>query len=436
MSGWSLLEGPLPIVVVGVGMCALGYLFLRPSMRWWLLALLAAGFAALVAFGGAWLVVNVFSLVPEKFPTTVVAAVAVGLWAVILACTTAIPALGARRRRRVFAVMAALLVVAAASIHINSYFGSVPTVASLIRPTSALPEGLPEGAIRPEVERFMGTPVTARWSSQAMSEAALPAVGEFRSATIPGTVSGFVARNAVVYLPPAYFAPQRPVLPVLVLVSGQPGSPQGWLESADLRGALDSYSREHQGIAPVVVIPDPNGSDLANTMCMDSTIAKADSYMSVDVPNWITSSLDVDSNHAHWAIGGYSFGGTCAVQMATRHPSIYPTFAAFSPEREPALAMDRAVTVKRAFNGDDGAFAALLPLTLLAERSYPQSHGWFAAGASDPVHLANAEVLAGAASQAGMTIEQRSYPGTHSWAVVNTGLQDSLDFLGDRLGTQ
>lgn len=56
----------------------------------------------------------------------------------------------------------------------------------------------------------------------------MPATGEVSKVAIPGAVSGFAAREAEVYLPPAYLSTPRARLPVLVLLAGQPASPTDW----------------------------------------------------------------------------------------------------------------------------------------------------------------------------------------------------------------
>jgi len=54
----------------------------------------------------------------------------------------------------------------------------------------------------------------------------LAAAGVVSTVVIPGSVSGFAARPAWVYLPPAALVRNPPALPVLVLLHGQPGSPR------------------------------------------------------------------------------------------------------------------------------------------------------------------------------------------------------------------
>ena len=452
----SLISGPIPVLFGVLGVAAVLFLLFRRSWRWWLFALAAAAVALLVGFGSSWLVIYVLYWWPEDLPTAVALYVALMVWALLMGSATAYASFRRRRpvsapaesapaeregtsrqlRRAVspmrgtFAVLAVAVVAAVVGVGINADFGQYPTLGSLMKSETEISTAVLPKPHQGQESRFMKSAVSTRWTPSAE----LPVRGTVRLEPIPGTISGFKARKAVVYLPPAYSEAQRPVLPVLVMVSGQPGSPESWLSSTGLVNQLDAYAASHGGLAPIVVIPDPNGSTQGNTMCMDSKLGQADSYMSKDVPAWIKSHLEVDTNPAHWAVGGFSYGATCSLQMVTRHPQIYQTFMAISPEREPALAVNRSLTVDRAFNGDTAAFDALLPLTLMAHNTYPQIHGWFAVGNADTTYSANVKVLEAAASKAGMSVKSASYPGGHSWAVADAALPQGLAFVFARVG--
>ena len=133
----------------------------------------------------------------------------------------------------------------------------------------------------------------------------MPKTGAVYQVSIPGVRSGFEARPGYIYLPPAYLATPRPQLPVLVLLGGQPGDPRTWVDSGQIQAMMDGFANLHHGLAPIVVMPDDLGSEFANPMCLNSRLGNVQTYLTVDVPNWITSHLQVRSPEQGWAIGGW-----------------------------------------------------------------------------------------------------------------------------------
>lgn len=311
---------------------------------------------------------------------------------------------------------------------INLYFGLNQTIGDL---TGTAVARIPD--LEPGLTRGPGAADTVALP-QWVAPAGLPP-GLLRKASIPGTVSRFESRDAYVYLPPAYQSSPRPELPVLVLFAGQPGSPQDWLTGGSLRARMDRFAAQHNGVAPVTVVVDPNGTQSANTLCMDSAIAQADTFLSVDVPAWIKATLDVDPDPRVWAAGGFSFGATCAVQMVTRHPEVYRDVVAIASEEEPALAKERDKTVQASFGGDTAAFDRQTPLWLMQHRSYAGQAGYFSAGERDQEFIDYMRTLADAASAAGFEVKSDVIANTgHSWQTAARALPDALDFLAPRWG--
>lgn len=423
MSDLSLINGWLPIVLLVLGGIALFVLFARGGRASVITIVVAAVLALLTYFLLNWLVLTVFDLLPEPLPGTVRLWIGVGVGVFVLGVGSMI---ASSVSRKVIAIVCTVVALATVGSQINVYFEEYPTVGTLVssdeNDVSAFAAA---SGVRSASE---ATPVVTRWKGN-------PGRSRVESAPIPGTVSGFNARPAWIYLPPAYTSPNPPLLPVLILVSGQPGSPQDWIVSGRLQQLLDGFAATHDGLAPVTVVVDPNGAEDGNTMCMDSDIAKADTYLTVDVVKWITANVGVDTNHAHWTFGGWSFGGTCSIQMATRHPDLFPSFIDLAGEREPAISADRTQTIQQAFHGDTAAFDALTPLTLLSQRTYPDSWGFFAAGGDEPTTQQWMTEVSTAAKNAGMTVTTQIVPGQgHSWGVPTATLVPALDFLSPRMG--
>ncbi|GAA4539923.1 alpha/beta hydrolase [Pseudonocardia xishanensis] len=423
--GVSLVDGWLPPVLLALGALGLVGLLARRG-RGALVALLVAVLLAGLTYAGLNpLAVDELGLVPDPLPSSVLLWIAVAVGGLALAVGSLV---GTSVGRTVLALVCGLAVLVASGSQINVYFQQFPTLGTLLTGGDPEDEQSLAGG-RGAASRSMNTPVVQRWTGSATGTSSIV------TAPIPGTLSGFTARPAQIYLPAAYNTPNPPLLPVLVLVAGQPGGPADWVTAGQLQQLLDGVAAAHGGLAPVTVVVDPNGADSDNTMCMDSVIAKADTYLSKDVPGWIEATLGIDSNKAHWAFGGWSFGGTCSLQMATRHPEVYPNFIDMAGEREPALSADRTQTVQEAFNGNEAAFDALVPLTLLATNRYPEVWGYFSNGSEEQQVGQWTTEVSTAARQAGMTVRTQVVPGQgHSWGVPHASLPPALDWLGQRLG--
>lgn len=449
-----LVDGPVLWIGWAAGAAGIAY-FVAQALRRrgaargaapWLRALLPVLAAVLLAValvaGVHWYLIYVSSVFPEELPREVLAWSVVAVAALLLWChrlwamwrrRTSAPANRTTRRWGTTAIATGALlgVVLLSAVQINAYFGLNHTVSDLT--------GTAVARIPPLEDSLKRAPGAAAGValSQWRAPDGLPGGGELRHAAIPGTVSGFQSRDAYIYLPPAYQSVPRPALPVLVLFSGQPGAPADWLTGGALRSRMDRFAAAHHGVAPVVVVVDPNGTPSGNTLCMDSRLGRADTFLSQDVPAWISQTLDVDPDRKQWAAGGFSYGATCAMQMVTRHPDVYSSALAFSSEKEPALAKERDKTVAAAFGGDTGAFDRQTPLNLMKERDYPGHAIFFGAGVRDPEFIGYMDLLSGAARSAGFDVEARSIANAgHSWETASKGLPAGLDFLAARWGIQ
>lgn len=261
----------------------------------------------------------------------------------------------------------------------------------------------------------------------------LPTSGEVVEVDIPGVVSGFTARPAWLYLPPAYLSARRPRLPVLELIGGQPGNSSDWLDEADLAGVMDRYASTHHGLAPVVVMPDALGSYLANPMCINSQLGQSKTYLTVDVPNWVRTHLHVHRHTATWAVGGGSFGGTCAWQLAVYDPKLFPTLIDISGMDE-QLWGTLQDTIDIAFGGNAREFAKVNPAQILIKHKRPNTRAILAVGSDDPYYKQKMESVAAICRRAGMHVRWREVPGGHDGAVFSMVLAHSMNWLSRRDG--
>ena len=436
MRGWeglaalSLVHGWLRGTLAVAVFAGLAVLLARRDRRWWLrwvplAVVLAAGLLVLVVG-----YLDVAKPWPDPLQPDVMAWIGFGLLAVVL-----LP-LGWRDRRwwaRGAALAAAVLVVLGAADGVNADFAAFPTIGAALQlpPPDQVSAGsaLQKAHQSPTQNPLLHRALSITWHAPPH----MPGRGEVFQVAIPGVRSGFSARAAWVYLPPAYLTPDRPRLPLLELIGGQPGNSRTWLDAGRLAQRMDAWAAAHSGLAPIVVMPDALGSTFANPLCLNSRLGQDDTYLSRDVPDWMTAHLSVDPNSAHWAVGGMSFGGTCALQLAVAHPSLFPTFFDGEGQERPTLG-GLTRTVDAAFGGDVAAFDAVDPLHELAAHRYPGSAGIVVAGAHDSLYRGQDAVVARAARAAGMTVLDQVRPGGHSWEVAGPALSADLPWLSARMG--
>ena len=420
----SVIAGPLPTAIeIGAAVAGAGLLMGR-SRVWWLREVPLAVVVGLVVAAGVGLAVAVFHPFPDLLPFRVL------VWIAVLAVAVGLG--WARRRdgwvRIALAVVAVVTVFGTCAMKVNAYYGYRPTLATALGVPAAnqvdlaeLPSSPPVWAARPR------QPLARSWHAPA----GMPHAGRIAMVAIPGGRSRFPARPAWLYLPPAYLGALRARLPVLVLIPGQPGGPADWLLAGRLAAVMDAFAAAHEGLAPVVVVPDATGSSLGNTLCLDSRLGAAETYVADDVPAWVSTHLVADTTHL--AIGGFSFGGTCALQLALRRPDVYRTFLDISGQSQPTLG-NLSGTIAAAFGGDVAAYQRIDPLAELRARTYSDTAGVLVVGRDDAVYRPQAEQVATAAKAAGVAVTLLEVPGEHSWAIATDALSAALPWVAGRTG--
>jgi S-formylglutathione hydrolase FrmB len=420
----SVVAGPLPMAIEAVGAVACVGLMVGRSRVWWLRSVPLAVVIGVVFAAAVGLAVAVFRPFPDLLPTRVLVWIAVMVIAVGLAW-------GRRHDGWVsiaVAVVAVLAVLGTCAMKVNAFYGYRPTIGAALGIPAANQVDLAQLPSQPQVWTARPRQALARsWHAPA----GMPEAGRIATVTIPGGRSRFPARPAWLYLPPAYLGSLRARLPVLVLIPGQPGGPQDWILAGRLAAVMDEFAAAHDGLAPLVVVPDVTGSSLGNTLCLDSRLGAAETYLADDVPAWVATHLQADTDH--FAIGGFSFGGTCALQLALRRPDVYRTFLDVSGQVQPTLG-DLHATVAAAFGGDAAAFQRVDPLVELHTRTYPATAGVLVVGRDDEVYRPQAEQVAAAAEAAHVTVTLVEVPGEHSWAIATAALAAALPWLAGRAG--
>lgn len=336
---------------------------------------------------------------------------------------------------RIVAVGAAACVALAAGLGVNVDFGFYEDVEQAVAtnpyPTRTITatdhDGSDSGgdlgdrAVDPEVD-------PADWHVPA----GMPHHGETVSVRIPGTVSHFRARKAVVWLPPAARTAHPPRLPVLVALSGQPGQPADVFQSGDLGRDLEHDAEGHQGLAPIVVAPDQLGAPERNPMCVDSRrLGRSATYVMTDTVQWIRKHLPVASAPSAWGIVGFSEGATCAMQFSAAHPDVFGTALAISSELAPRNGTVQQ-TIALGFSGSASAYRAAAPGAIMTAHGHYRDHlTVFGYGQ----YHASTNALRAVAERVGMHTSLIVSPGSaHDWNTVRYVLSHGLPAVIAHLG--
>ncbi|TFD65184.1 alpha/beta hydrolase [Cryobacterium ruanii] len=410
-----LTDAPVLAALYGGTGFALLLVLLGPTgVRRAVVTLIGAVVGAASGWVLAWFVSDVWD------PWNVSLSTGTRLWTVALCASIAIILLNLRgqvRWRRVVAICALPLCLLSAAAGINADIGQFPTLRVAFGLTNY-----------PSLDQAL---LIARSAAHANGDSNRS--GVVSAVEIPATVSGFAARSALVYLPPAATRMNPPALPVIEMLSGQPGSPSDVFTAGKLGDILDQYAQAHSGLAPIVVVPDQLGAPGNNPMCVDSALGKVASYLTIDVPAWIRGHLHVTAQPTGWTIAGFSQGGTCSIQLGAANPQLYGTILDISGELVPSNGSE-AHTVAAGFGGSTAAYAAAAPTAILAAHApYDTLSAIFVVGDGDLRFLPGVRALATAAERAGVDTRLFESPGTaHDWHTVDFAWTTALPVIAAR----
>jgi S-formylglutathione hydrolase FrmB len=403
-----LLDPAIADIVEVLAVLALVGSWVSRRRSWLTRVLPAVVLAAAIATGIIAATLRVTGLVADAYPASFTLWVGIGLAAVISAPVVISRAGMLRRLGAAAAVPLALL---GALLLVNDEYGAWPTLGDLLRHSNMLDSSalhLPPDAVE------TGT-------------------GALVAADPPAARSHFVHRPGSVYLPPAYFTPARAKLPVIIMLAGAPGGTIQWPTAGNAIATADAFAATHGGRAPVLLFVDQNGSAIGDTECVDGPQGNAETYLTVDVPAFVTRTLRVQRSAERWAIVGFSEGGTCAVDLALAHPLTFRHFVDLAGDAGPNLG-DAEQTRSALFGGSATAMRNHDPKHLLAKLRYRDMTAWFAAGVNDPGRLAVAQGLAAAATRAGLKVHRFTGVGAHNWQFASDAFSRVLPDLCTDLG--
>lgn len=434
----GLLDGWLPMLIQAVTVVALVFAVGRRSPGWfrrWLPV--AVGTGVVLALACGW-------FISDQGLAGGPAPLSLWVWIVLtgVALVVAIAGWpGLHWWRRALSVAVVPLCVVCAGLAVNTWTGYLPTVEALWqRATGA--------ELRGQVD--LDTALTMRRGGER------PPHGLLVPVQIPTDASGFRARPELVYLPPAWFAPDAPPFPVVVMVGGEFGWPADWPTAGGAKRTADDFAAAHGGNAPILVFVDTSGQFSNDTECVNGPRGMAADHLTKDVVPYVTSTFSANPDPSRWGIVGWSAGGTCAVMTTVMHPELFQTFVDMDGQLGPN-AGSQPQTIARLFGGDAAAFAQFDPATVVRKHGpYSGVAGWFAVSESGPVvhqpgqpgpapdidpptnpesHTAVANYLCATVSAAGIECSVVPHGGDHTFPSAAEVFAKALPWLAGRLFT-
>jgi enterochelin esterase-like enzyme len=423
----NIVDSAFVGVVYTLGLGAFLFLALRhPTRRWIITGVAALLTGSICAFLVLW-----FVNATDQFGVGLGVGTTIWVYVVFSAVCLAIANLWRSRvRRKVVASASIVLFLLVGTVGINADFGLDRTVADLVGASTQKPLKLPvatDPTPAPTPTLLAGGALWANWRPPKD----MPAGGTTGTVVIPNTASLFKSRQAGIYLPPAALVKDPPLLPLVIMLMGQPGNPDPSFQAP----ILNAYAARHHGLAPIVLVVDQLGSPGIDPLCLDTAkYGKAETFLAVDAVNWARANLHVLQDAAHWTIAGYSNGGECALSLGTKFPQIWGNVLDISGEEYPGS--DRpAVTLATVFKGNRAAYDAVKPLGLLGSHHYPDTVGIFTVGSNDPRYIVQAKAVTAATHAAGWATMYFEVPnGGHVLGALNGGLQEGYKVLYPRLG--
>ncbi|GAA1840089.1 alpha/beta hydrolase [Agromyces salentinus] len=421
-----IVDGPALTTVYVIAAVLFVYLLGREaSARWVLTAIVVLLVGAMIGGGVLWFAVYILDL----FGGPVVEQVWLWVPGAFAASLLAIWNLWRSRWwRKLIALLSIPVFVLTAVLGINAAYGIDRTVANLLGVSTAQ-----KGDIRdPNIDPPPPDPAEPLYTTWTAPEG-MPDTGEVGTPDppVPNTASGFPARAAEYYLPPAALVENPPRLPLVIMMMGQPGDPDAsWIAEV-----LDKHAADHDGLAPIAIVVDQLSDPTVDPLCLDTDLGKAETYVMQDVVPWAKLHLNVLQGPQFTTVAGYSNGGGCAAYFGAKYPETFGNILAIAPT-EYAGVEHAADVLASVFGGDQAAYDAVKPEAIMAAKApYADSTAIFAVGEADREFAPGTERLADAARAAGMNITYYEVPGgDHGVSGLVGGLEEGFTLLYPRLG--
>jgi S-formylglutathione hydrolase FrmB len=257
--------------------------------------------------------------------------------------------------------------------------------------------------------------------------------GAVTTISIPDTNSHFGQFDANVWLPPQYFSDPRAHFPVVLLLHGNPGSNNDWLNGSF--AAQTGLAAAQSGKPVILVFPVTlQNSITGDSLCLDTASqGNAETYLLKDVVPTIDTKFRTEADAKHRGIGGLSMGGYCALNLGLKHPEVFQVAMDFSGETFP-VADTLPGGLQELFGPNYQQQAdANNPSKYWSQLDGSKGPAVFLyCGTGDTAILSAMQTLAPQLKSKGFTVELQSGPGAHDFTTFGDGFKAALPWAAAR----
>jgi enterochelin esterase-like enzyme len=235
-------------------------------------------------------------------------------------------------------VMSQTVAVLLAALWINNTFQLYDSWSDVLGndgATGAIEAATPQGTGKSTVEAKNGIHSASLPNAKLFTD--LPSVEDGYQTTITGPVSKVVG-NVLVWLPPQYFeaAYAHAKFPVVELLSGNPGTPQAWLEAMQSPTVMNRLTGENEAHPFILVSAAINVDGRHDPDCSNIPHGpQVATWLTTDVRNLILTSFRTSSDRDAWGLMGYSEGGLCASKLVLQYSNEYDAAVSISGDDHP-----------------------------------------------------------------------------------------------------
>ena len=211
--------------------------------------------------------------------------------------------------------------------------------------------------------------------------------GTFQTIRVTSRAVGGRSQRVVVYLPPGYAnGTQR--YPVLYLLHGFPGNPDGFVRTIRVGVVEDTLLAQKKVSPMIIVMPFGSTGTFTNKEWANGTGRDSgwETFFARDVVNAIDKRYRTIATGAGRAVGGLSEGGYASLNIGLHHPREFRVLESWS-------GYEKADDVRSIFGGDqarlrDNSPALTLPL-VADELRQEGAFIWFYTGTKDSLKREN-----------------------------------------------